>query len=135
MIEKIAPKQRQPSGASERVREAYSLRIEELKGYALEDEIEVNPASELDFWTFVESTLLANEAALFLMDNGNLRTVWKGGKGGHVGIQFFGDQQVEYVIFKRRAVNDFVSRVAGHDTLVGVRRLILAFDLDALVGV
>ena len=117
------------------MREAYSLRIEELKGYALEDEIEVNPASELDFWAFVESTLLANEAALFLMDNGNLRTVWKGDKGGHVGIQFFGDQQVEYVIFKRRAVNDFVSRVAGHDTLVGVRRLILAFDLDALVGV
>ena len=93
MIEKIAPRQGQPSGASERVREAYSLRIEELKGYALEDEIEVNPASELDFWDFMESLPSRKQAAIVFCDNGNFRTVWTDDNGGHIGIQFLGKQQ------------------------------------------
>ena len=135
MIEKIAPKQEPPSNTHERVREVYCLRIKELKEYALEDDIEVNPASEQDFYYFVYSTSMTNESAVFLTDSGNYRAVWKDDNGGHVGIQFFGKQQVECVIFKRRAANDFVSRIAGHDTLEGVKRQIRAFDLDALVGV
>lgn len=121
--------------SSEKIKQSYMHRILELHRYAFEDKIQMNRASEQDFWAFVGSTSLANEAAIFLMDNGNLRAVWKDDKGGHAGIHFFGDHQVEYVIFKRRAVNDFVSRVAGHDTLAGVRSLLFAFDLDGLVGV
>ena len=135
MIEKIAPRQDPPSEASDAVRQAYFLRIEELKGYAIEDDIEVNSESERDFHHFTNSTSLRSEAALFLMDNGNLRAVWKDANGGHVGIQFLGKQQAECVIFNQRVEGDFVSRVAGHDTLDGVRRQIAAFDLVALVGI
>ena len=135
MIEKIAPRQDQSGGTAKAVREAYSLRIEELKGYAIEDEIEVNPDSEQDFHFFVHSTSMANEAALFLTDGGNFRAVWKDANGGHVGIQFLGKQEVECVIFKRRTANDFVSRVAGLDTFEGVKHIIRAFDLNELVGV
>ena len=135
MIEKIVSRQEQPSATSDAVQEAYLRRIEELKGYALEDEIEVSQASERDFHYFVQSTTMVNEAALFLTDNGNFRAVWKDADGGHVGIQFFGGQRVESVIFKSRTPNEFVSRVAGHDTLEGVKRQIRAFDLDVMVGV
>ena len=135
MIERIASRQDKPSETSCTVREAYSRRIRELKGYASEDEIEVNPASERDFHYFVQSTTMVNEAALFLTDKGNFRAVWKDANGGHVGIQFFGGQRVESVIFKSRTSNNFVPRVAGHDTLEGVKRQIRAFDLDVVVGV
>ena len=135
MIEKVARGQGHPSNDLESLRAAYALRIEELKGYALEDGIEVNPSSERDFHYFVQSTTMVNEAALFLTANGNFRAVWKDANGGHVGIQFFGGQRVESVIFKPRTSNEFVSRVAGRDTLDGVKRQIRAFDLDIMVGV
>ncbi len=135
MIEKIVSKQEQPSETPDTVRDAYLRRIEELKGYALEDEIEVSLDSEQDFHFFIHSTTTGNEASLFLTDGGNFRAVWKDANGGHVGIQFLGKQQVECVIFKRRTTNDFVSRVAGLDTFEGVKHIIRAFDLNALVGV
>ena len=127
--------QEQRSIARERVWEFYMVRIQELDEYALEDEIVISQESKQDCLQFVYSTAMTTKAALFLMDNGNLRAVWKDDEGGHVGIQFFGKQQAECVIFKLRGISDFVSRVAGRDTLNGVKRQIHAFDLDSLVGV
>ena len=68
-----------------------------------------------------------------LMDNGNLRVVWKDDSGTHIGLQFLGGQVVQYVVFKRRAAASLVSRVAGRDSIDGMRRQIEAFDLQALV--
>ena len=135
MIEKIAVETERQCKVAEEVREAYSSRIEELRGYALEDEIEIREESERDFWEFVNSTSSTNKAGLFLLENGNFRAVWKDGNGGHVAIQFLGDGQTECVIFKPREDSRFIARMAGHDTLNGVKRQILAFDLESLVGV
>ena len=114
--------------------EAYRNRIEALRGYGEDDEIKVSEDSERDFWAFVHSELLSEKAALFLTDNGNLRAVWKGEDSSHVGIQFLGQQKAEYVIFKRREVSEDVYRVAGVDTLGGVRKRIQDFDLTSLVS-
>ena len=116
MIEKIAPRQDQSGGTPKAVREAYSLRIEELKGYAIEDEIEVNPASERDFWAFMESLPVSKRASLVLSNRGNLKAVWKDNASNHLGIQFLGKGQGEYVIFKRREKDSEISRVAGIDS-------------------
>ena len=113
----------------------YARRIKELCDYAKDDGIQVNPASVRDFWFFVGSAQFANKASLVLMDNGNLRAVWKGDNESHVGIQFLGEQKAEYVIFKRRTASADVSRVAGIDTLSGVKRQISAFGLTSLVNV
>jgi hypothetical protein len=67
------------------------------------------------------------------MDNGNLRAVWRGEDTSRLGIQFLGNQSVEYVIFKRRQGAKEVSRAAGFDTLDGFKKQIQAFDLKALV--
>ena len=112
----------------------YSRRIEVLRSDAEDDGLVLNEASERDFWQHIRSTPFAQKAGLILMDNGNLRTVWKGDDGSHLGIQFLGNQWVEYVIFKRRPSTRHVARLAGRDTLDGVKRQIDAFDLISLMG-
>ena len=134
MIEKIAPKQEPPSKTPDRVRNAYSLRIKELKGHAIDDDIEFNPASERDFWAFMESLPCSKRASLVLCDNGNLKAVWKNTGANHLGIQFLGNDQGEYVIFKRRQRASEISRVVGIDSLQGIKNQMTAFDLINLVN-
>ena len=113
---------------------AYGLRIEALRREAVLDGLVMNEASEEDFWSFVGSVSFAQRAGLVLMDNGNLRAVWKDDNESHVGLQFLGGRLAEYVIFKRRQAARAVSRVAGRDTLDGIRKQIRAFDLAAMMG-
>lgn len=111
--------------------QAYAHRIDELREFASEDDecSDINEASKEDFWWFVESMPWAGEAELVLMDNGNLRAVWKGDDKTHIGLQFLGDKFGEYVIFKRRPHSKQVSRVAGIDTLEGLKKQVCAFDI------
>ena len=115
--------------------QVYRNRIEELRSDAQLDGFAMNEASEVDFWSFIESISFAQKAGLVLLDNGNLRAVWKGENGSHLGLQFLGNRLVEYVIFKRRQATKYVSRVAGRDTIVGIKKQILASDLTVLMDV
>ena len=130
----VATQEIRPGKLIPEVRQTYRNRIAELREYGLEDGVTVNPASEKDFWAFVKSLPAARPGSLVLMDNGNLRAVWKGEQGSHLGLQFLGRRMVEYVIFKRRPRASKVSRVAGADTFDGVKRQIDAFELSALLG-
>ena len=79
---------------------------------------------------FFKGNLLLRYGRLVLMDNGNLRAVWKGENGAQVGLQFLGNGSVQYVIFKRRGPFQPMSRACGRDTVNGVGKQIHAFDLD-----
>ena len=114
-------------------RNVYARRIDELRGYGELDGVQIDDDSERDFWSFVPSAPTNNKAQLVLMDNGNLRAVWRNSGSNHIGIQFLGRDLVEYVIFKRREDSEDISRVSGIDTLEGVKRQIHAFDLTSLV--
>ena len=114
-------------------RKAYAQRIEDLHNEAALDGIEVNAASERDFWSFVTLGDPDRRAGVMLLDNGNFRAVWKGDDATHVGLQFLGDGRAEYVIFKRRPATTDISRVAGNDTLEGIKRQIHTFDLTSLI--
>ena len=102
-----------------RIYKYYSHRIEILCNDAEIDGFALNEVSQKDFWQYIRSVPFAQKASLVLMDNGNLRAVWKGDDESHLGIQFLGNQWVEYVIFKRRPSTSDVARVAGRDTLDG----------------
>ena len=115
--------------------QVYRNRIEVLRRDAQLDDFAMNEASEVDFWSFIESISFAQKAGLVLLDNGNLRAVWKDENGSHLGLQFLGNRSVEYVIFKRSQATKDVSRVAGQDTIEGIKRQIRAFDLTALMNV
>lgn len=116
------------------VRQAYKVRIDVLRSGAALDGFELNGASERDFWSFIGSTNFLRRAGLALMENGNIRAVWKGEESSHLGLHFLGDRQIQYVIFKRRPGSGRVSRTAGIDTFEGIKKQIRAFDLTSLVN-
>jgi len=113
---------------------AYRSRIAELREAGKEEDIEVNEASEIALWDFIKSLPATREGALFLMENGNFRLIWKGQKESHLALQFLGGREIQYVIFKRRKRAKQVCRVAGADTFDGIKRQIEAFELNALVS-
>ena len=121
-------------GGVTRAVKQYSARLEELQGYAAEDGIEVNENSLKDFLEFVGSTPSARRGNLVLLENGNLRLIWKDPRGNHVGIQFRGDNLVQYVVFKLEPNSEDVLRAASTDTLEGVKSLIRGYNLEALTG-
>ena len=122
-----------PGKLSPEAEQTYRNRIAELREYGAEDGITINPTSKKDFWSFVKSLPATRPGSLVLMDNGNLRAVWKGDQGSHLGLQFLGGQMIQYVIFKQRPGAGKVSRVTGADTFDGIKRQIDAFELKSLV--
>ena len=112
----------------------YQKRIGALARFGVDEGISLNEDSESDFWTFERAAGFTRPAGFALMDSGNLRAVWKGDNEDHLGIHFLGDHTANYVIFKKRAGTRQTSRVAGNDTLEGVRKQIRAFDLASLVN-
>ena len=116
-----------------RLSTAYQKRINELITYGMEDGVSINKASEEDFWDFFALTNFTRQAGLVLMNNGNLRAVWKNDHSEHIGVQFLGGQRGEFVVFKRRPASADVSRIAGIDTLGGIRNQINSLALASLV--
>ena len=111
----------------------YRNRIRELIRLGIDENITLNDASEIDFWTFMESGESSRRAGLALLDNGNLRAVWKGEHSSHLGIQFLGGQRAEYAIFTQRPGSAETSRAAGIDTLDGLKKQLRAFGIEKMV--
>ena len=101
---------------------AYERRIEILKEQASLDGYPLNPASKEAFLEFLKKPPFIRRGRLVLMENGNLRAVWKGENEAHIGLQFINNRSVQYVIFTRREPRFPVSRVSGRDTLDGIKR-------------
>ncbi len=118
-----------------KLNQKYQTRIQELHGYAILEGFNIKKSSQKDFWCFIKSTRYMRKASLFLMDNGNLRTVWRDSYGNHIGLQFLGNGRGEYVIFKRRSSNKDVARVAGIDILDGIKIQIRSFNFNMMEDV
>ena len=112
---------------------AYRSRIRTLCADAADEGYSVRSASERGFWNFVSGMPHLRKGDVVLMDNGNLRAVWKDEKGTHLGLQFLGEGVVQYVIFKRRNRSRQISRVTGRDTLEGFKFQIDAYQLHSLL--
>ena len=112
---------------------AYASRIEVLKEQAELDGYSLTRASRDAFFEFLKKNPWIRRGRLVLMENGNLRAVWKGENEAHIGLQFINNQSIQYVIFTRREPQSPVSRVSGRDTLDGLKRQIEAFDLNSVL--
>lgn len=122
----------EPAGFSE-VRKAYQERIHELAKYGAEDGTAINPESQGDFGAFIEQRPRWRKGLTELLNNGNLRAVWKDGAGNHLGLQFLGGQKLEYVIFRRRPNPGEKLKEAGRDTFAGIYQRVEQPDLLRLV--
>ena len=119
--------------ATRQAEAAYRERIKELIIDASFDGICLNKDSERDFWDFLKPQGFFMKGKLYLLDNGNIRALWKNEIGEQIGLQFLGNKTAQYVIFKHRSETNMISRVCGRDSIKGIRHQIEAFDLDNLI--
>lgn len=108
-------------------------RMRFLRCEGQEDGISLSDSSKLDFWRFVQARPNMRECNLVLTDTGNLRASWRDENGTHAGLQFLGDDMVQFVIFKPREFGK-VARVAGRDVLQDLDRHFAAFGIVDLIG-
>ena len=113
---------------------AYERRIDELEEQAQPYGYTLRTGSKAAFLLFLDRMPQIRQAGLILMENGNLRAIWKGDNGAHLGLQFISPESIQYVIFSRRKLRSSISRVAGRDTIDGIIRQIDAFDLHGLLS-
>ena len=112
---------------------AFDDRLEELSEQALLHGHSINAASRNSFLAFFKKNPLIRRGRLVLMENGNLRAVWKGENAAHIGLQFMSASSIQYVLFKHRKESPAVSRAYGRDSLEGVMRQIGALDLQSIL--
>lgn len=117
-------------------RPSYEARISELRSFAEDDEDigEINEASISDFWSFMEKMGFSRESGLVLLDNGNLRAVWRANGEHNVGLEFQGDQSALYVIFKRYSNGQPTERLAGIASFDDVVDQLADLDLISFVN-
>ena len=112
----------------------YEQRIDTLRGLASDEEITVNETSVEDFRYFVSSVVPTQNAQLIVMDNGNLRAVWKNDDSSHLGLQFLGGHLVQFVVFRRGAPERKVYRLAGESSFDEMRKSIEDWWLLSLMS-
>lgn len=109
---------------------AYLKRIEWLRNEGVCEQITLNDSSVRDFLSFIDAASYSLRASLVLVDNGNIRALWKLTGEDRIGLQFQGDGNASFVIFKRPASGVATSRIYGLDTLDGVRARIRACGFE-----
>ena len=108
-------------------------RIGELKKLGAEEGLAWSTASENDFWSFVRSQSTLKEPGLILMDNGNLRAVWRNAAGEQVALEFRGYSQVYFVFFAQRPEGPPMARSIGEDRVGRIAEKIVGDNLTGLV--
>lgn len=112
---------------------AATARLNELKVDARAEGCTVSPESEKDFLAFLNCRIFTRRPFITLLDNGNLRALWKNAEGEQIGLQFLGAHKVQYVLFAKRIRGEFMARASGRDTLSDIDRQIEAHNLGRLM--
>jgi hypothetical protein len=88
--------------AAAQLRQDIEARIVDLVADAALASEPVSRASLKDLLTFLDSTAFSRRPAVFLLDNGNFRLVWKNADNEQAAFQFRGDNTVHCVFFFKR---------------------------------
>src|SRR5438270_701113 len=71
-------------------------RIAFLRREAHDEDMPYSETSERDLRQFMAARPSLRKPNLYLVDNGNLRAVWKGASGEHLAMQFLGGGQIQF---------------------------------------
>lgn len=114
---------------------AAERRLQELKEAAAEEGYAVSLASEKALRAFLAAMPFTKRPYITLLDNGNVRAFWEDKAAGEqVGLQFLGGDQVQYVIFARRAGQGYIARNAGRDLVTNMESQIETNGLRHLMA-
>jgi hypothetical protein len=109
---------------------------ERLRDLRIEAELNDEPFSDLsadDLRSFLASLKLTRRPSIFLLDNGNLRILWRNDAKEQVGIQFLGIGVVQFVMFVLRRDPALMMREAGVDVLSAMRPKIAAAGSEHVI--
>lgn len=109
-------------------------RIERLKADARIEDLEVSEASEEDLVAFLKAQTFTRRPSIGLLDNGNLRAVWRNSKHEQIGLQFRGDGECQYVFLSSRKDGQPMAATYGRDTVAVASKLIAALELERLIA-
>jgi hypothetical protein len=108
-------------------------RLRELHVDALRNAEPFSESSLADLRLFLDSLPLIERPSIFLLDDGNLRAVWRNAAKEQVGLQFLGTSVVQFVMFVQRQQPPMMSRDAGTDALANIRARITNNDCARLL--
>jgi len=132
-VDEVLARAAQQTASALRLTKKLLERIVELKRLGAEEELPWSKSSEDDFWDFVSLWPGLSEPGLILLDNGNLRAVWRNNSGEQVALEFKGDRKVLYVIFSRRRDENEVARRVGEASFEQIVELIELESLGELL--
>jgi hypothetical protein len=95
-------------------------RLAELRMAAVDESTPWSDESEAGLRDFLSTYRRPTRPMIVHLANGNLRAIWKQGRERHVGLQFIGPNDIQYVVLNRRPGADFLSQMAGRDSVEGV---------------
>ena len=95
------------------VLKAARARLKALAVAAREEKEEFSAVSEAALLAFLEVNAPTVSPAIFLLESGNLRAVWKGKGGTQVALEFIGEDRAQYVAFGRPSKNEPMVRSVG----------------------
>lgn len=110
-----------------------SKRVQFLRIEAEIDRVPFSDASFSDLDAFVREIRPRMRPSLFLNDNGNLRALWKNDAREQIGLQFLGEGNIQFVIFKQRPGTLRMARIAGVDAKEKILAHIRASEAEGLL--
>jgi hypothetical protein len=113
------------------INEQMQNRVRELHIDALRSQDPFSLASFNDLKEFIGTVRLTSRPSIFLLDNGNLRALWKNDANEQVGLQFLGRGAVQFVMFAKRPT--FMMRESGVDELSAIANRLRANGCDRLL--
>jgi hypothetical protein len=113
------------------INEQMQNRVRELHIDALRSQDPFSEASFNDLKQLIGTVRLTRRPSIFLLDNGNLRALWKNDANEQVGLQFLGRGAVQFVMFAKRPT--FMMRESGVDELSAIADRLRANGCDRLL--
>jgi hypothetical protein len=113
------------------INEQMQNRVRELHIDALRSQDPFSEASFNDLKQLIGTLRLTRRPSIFLLDNGNLRALWKNDANEQVGLQFLGRGAVQFVMFAKRPT--FMMRESGVDELSAIAERLRANGCDRLL--
>lgn len=113
------------------INEQMQNRVRELHIDALRSQDPFSEASFNDLKQLIGTVRLTRRPSIFLLDNGNLRALWKNDANEQVGLQFLGRGAVQFVMFAKRPT--FMMRESGVDELSAIAERLRANGCDRLL--
>ena len=117
-----------------KTQQAVLHRLKTLHEVAVEEGMSIAQASEDDLRRYLLDQLKpAVRPAISLLENRNLRALWKDAAGQQIGLQFRGNAWVQYVIFARSIPERAIKTYVGREKIADVLPLIEHAGLRALI--